>query len=70
MTTKSIIITIYLVVAIITTWYISYKLGGEKRYRYFFSAIAGIFWPIPTFMALWLLIEGLLYDIVRFIDRK
>ena len=70
MTTKQIIITVYVVIAVITAWYISNKLGGEKRYRYLFASIAGICWPIPMFIAAWLFVEGILYEIVKFVDRK
>ena len=60
----------YMVMAVVIAVVIASKLGGPQSYRVFFSIIAGVFWPIPAALALWLYIEGTIINIVNYLTKK
>ena len=70
MSIKDIIIVAYIVMAICTTGYVQYKLGGPAKYRLLFATIVGLFWPIPIGLLLVTSIEELAYDIINWFETK
>ena len=70
MSATDIIIIAYMVMAAVTAVVIASKLGGPQGYRVFFSIVAGVFWPIPAALLLWLYIEGTIITLVDYITKK
>ena len=59
-----------MVIAVVTALVIASKLGGSQSYRMFFSCVAGVFWPIPAALLLWLYIEDTIITLVDYITKK
>ena len=57
----------YLVILVITAIIVFNHLGGDWKYRLFIGVILGLIWPLPIGMFLLVCLEGLIYDIMKFV---
>lgn len=70
MTTLQILITVYLVMLIITIAIVYSRLGGDRRYRFIVSLVLGIVWIIPVALFLIISVEGLIFDLINWLERR
>ena len=70
MSTRDYIIIAYLVMVIITALVAYIHLANPRIYRAVCSIVAGVFWPIPAALLLWLYIEGIIVTLVDYITKN
>ena len=60
----------YFAVSAIAAFWVYWRLANPWQYRAFFSAVFGLFWPLPAAVLIFLFIEGTLMDIIDWFRKR
>lgn len=60
----------YFAVSAIAAFWVFSRLADPKVYRAFFSAIFGLFWPLPAAVFIFICIEGWMVDVLNWFRKR